>query len=653
LQAGAVVYDPTFPIRNIVRDQISGRFYSNYGYSPADFVQGIFSAIKKDDIFQRWMASGGDQSFLTAADKLLEKGYVEKRVGRPLQKKWKSYGKNPLLALQDFSRLSEIGTRLGAFKNAYKKTRDANLAAIESRDISADYGIHGAMIRNILPLYPFMNARTQHTSRITEVMAKHPVRFFMRGMEIASIGVLNWLVNNQDEESRKLYQSLPDWRKWGMFNVRIPGTDHFFPMPKGFLGMLFASSVESALDWAVNDDPTIVKDFAHELFKEYSPISSGSELFPHIAKIPLELISNKVGYTGKPIIPEALKLLEKEEQYLDSTPEIFKAIGKGLNISPLRMNYLVRSFFGGAGIGAVNILDETLQAVGLLEDKPEDTFTTLSRMPLTKAFFTESPIGPYSAQVGDFYETLDKITKLNRTITDYVEKGNFDRINQIMEDPEKEKMYVFYEGNKYAINKFREVMTGMRELKIANLKDDLIAKETAMRENDKLDRLIHETAIQFKKAWENDVPFDLTKEMQDVMEKISKEKGETREEVEQFKNTYNPYWLQLREKNKNTYDLLRQYNGLKDLQPTKKLKDNMTGENITLKFQNARRFNEELVVNYATEVENMIGNDAEDFKRLDIPTENDPEKTELERMLDMAWERASMITRNTFKIPEK
>jgi len=361
LQAGAVVYDPTFPIRNVFRDQQSAWFYSKYNYMPTDFVKGIFSAVKKDDIYQKWMAAGGDQSFLVSADRMMEKDYATKKVGRVLQRKWETYKRNPLAMLQDFSRASEIGTRLGAFKNAYKKTGNVQLAAVESRDVSADYGIHGAKVKGVFGLYPFLNARLQHSRMSVEAMKGNPARFFLKGMALTGPAIMNWLLNNQDEESKQLYQSLPTWRRVSMYNVRIPGTDHFFPIPKGFFGVMFGSSVESALDAALKDDPRVSKELGRQLFQEFSPVGNYSEIIPFIGRPVIEMWANKKGYTGRPIVSESMKLLTPPEQYYASTPEIYKKIGEALNWSPVKMDHYLKSYTGGAGAGAVNILDGTLQ----------------------------------------------------------------------------------------------------------------------------------------------------------------------------------------------------------------------------------------------------------------------------------------------------
>ncbi len=647
LQAGAVVYDPTFPVRNIVRDQISTWFTSKHGYLPTDFIRGIASAIGKDEYYQKWLASGGDQSFLVSADQAMKEDFINQKVGKFAKRKFDTYKRNPLLALQDFSKASEIGTRLGAFKNAYKRTGNVKLAAIESRDITADYGIHGAITKQAFSLYPFLNARIQWARTMAESM-KNPASFMLKGMALTVPAAINWLINNQDEESQKLYQSLPTWRRVGLFNIRIPGTDHFLPLPKGFYGVLFASSIESMLDHVAKDDPRVLKDLPGQLFQEISPISNWPEIIPFIGRPVVEMWANKKGYTGKPIVSESMKLLKPSEQFYNSTPEVIKKLGEALNWSPVKIEHYFKSYTGGAGIGAVNILDETLQAMGLVDKKPEDTFTTLSRMPIFKALLTERPIGLQSGYISDFYETLDKIEKVNVTFNNYVKTENYDGLDKFMSDPENQRMYSFYEGNSTALNSFRNVLTWVRDAGYATMKDPLLTNEEKQDNIRKMNDIVQESALKFKEAYEKREFFDYGKTMDELIKKMKEEKKDYGKELTQQQNTYNPYWMQLREQNKDVFDRLREFGGLKDIPQTRVFNRGM--EKIDLELEDVRRFNEIVVKRYGENVKNMIGTDKskyESYQKTSNPM--DPEQTQLQQLLDSAWEMAMTQTKADFQ----
>ena len=650
LQAGAVVYDPTFPIRNIFRDQQSSWFYSKYNYLPTDFIKGIASFMGKDEAYQKWLASGGDQSFLVSADQMMEKDYAKKKIGRTLNRKWETYKRNPLAAFQDLSRASEIGTRLGAFKNAYKKTNDVWKAAIESRDVSADYGIHGARVKAVLGMYPFLNARAQHARMTVEAM-KNPGSLFMKGMAITAPALVNWLWNNQDEESRKLYQSLPAWRRVGMFNIRIPGTDHFLPMPKGFFGVVFGSSIEAFMDSMVADDDRVVEELPNELFKQFSPVGNITELVPFIIRPEVEMWANKQGYTGKPIISESMKKLKPSEQYYNSTPEIYKKIGEALNWSPVKINHYVKSYTGGAGMGAVNILDETLQAAGLVDKKPEDSFTMLSRMPVFKALLTERPVGLQSGYVSDFYETLDKVEQLNSTFNNLVKTENYEKLDKLMADPDNQRMYSFYEGNSTAINNFRASLTWIRDAGYAVMKDDLLSMKEKQLEIKRMNDIVQETAIKFKEAYEKEEFFDYGKGMDEIIEKMRDEKKDVRGALKQQQNLYSPYWQMLRKDNKVIFDNIREFGGFKDVD--QKVRITADGfKPIDLSMEKSRLYNEKFIENYGKEVKRLLGETKDKYQSQQSkkPYDMNKEGTLLEETFNLAWERARMNTTREFYV---
>ena len=433
-----------------------------------------------------------------------------------------------------------------------------------------------------------------------------------------------------------------------MFNVRIPGTDHFLPLPKGFYGVLFASSVESLLDAATKDDPRVLKDLPQQLFKEISPISNWPEVIPFIGRPMIEAWANKKGFTGKPIVSESMKLLKPSEQFYNSTPEIIKKMGEALNWSPVKIDHYLKSYTGGAGAGAINILDETLQAMGLVEKKPEDTFTKLSRLPILKALLTEKPVGLASGYISDFYDTLDKIEKVNVTFNNFVKTENMDGLEKFMADPENQRMYTFYEGNSTALNSFRSALTFARNNMYAIMKDETLTYREKQTEVARVNDVIQQSAIEFKKAYENQEFFDYGKSMDEIITKMREEKKEYRNELAQQQNTYNPYWMQLRSQNKEVYERLREYGGLREIEQTRTLTQGL--EKVTLELEDVRRFNETVIKRYGENVKNMIGTDKTNYDSYQqVINPLNPEQTQLKQLLDSAWDMAIAQTKADFK----
>jgi hypothetical protein len=432
-----------------------------------------------------------------------------------------------------------------------------------------------------------------------------------------------------------------------MFNIRIPFTEHFMPIPKGFFGVMFGSSIESALDALVADDPRIAKELAKQMYEEISPVGNWAEVIPLIGRPVIEVAVNQKGYTGKPIVSESMKLLEKSQQFYTSTPEIIKKLGEGLNWSPVRIEHYVRSYTGGAGIGAVNLLDGTLQLLGIVEKKPEDTFTALSRLPMLKAVLTEKPIGLYSGYVSEFYETLDKIEKVNFTFNNYLKNDDADGAEKFLENKDNKKMYSFYLGNSTAVNAFRQSLTWVRDAGYAVMKDDLLTREEKQTEIRRMNEIVQETVLRFRKAYENNEWFDYNKEMDGIIKDMKLDKKEGSEKIKAEKNTYSPYWMQLRTKEEKVYDLLREFGGLRDIEQTRSY--SREGEKIELAPEDNRAFNELLLSNFAEELRYGIGTDRDSWDNLYKTTNiKDPTKTELDDRLDYYWNQALTRTKSTF-----
>ncbi len=448
LRQGAVVYDPTFAFRNVARDQISALFYSKYGYSPVDYIKGLYATIGKKESYQRFLASGADQSFLAATDLLLERNIHKGQFDLKLETTFDRYKRKPQSFLQDFSRGSELGTRVGAFRNAYSKTGDVFSAMQEARDIAADYGIRGSKMGIASQLYAFLNARIQHT-RMIAASVKTPKALkdtaVTGTLYITPVAIANWFNNNMvSDEVRQLYENLPGWQKVGFFNFHLPGTRSFLPLPKGAYGVAFGSSVEASLDWALNNDPSTLKDIPKSIFNEVSPVSSLTDLIPQAGRPIAELYGNTQYFTGAPIVPKSMEGLEKSEQYDNTTNRVLIKLGEQLDVSPKQMEYAIRAYFAGVGSASLYLTDELLQQLNIVEERNEDTWTRLSKLPLTRAIIQEPKIGIRGAAVQKVYKTMDNIERINKQVNRFIADGNAKKAQEYLNKKDNRAAYLWY-----------------------------------------------------------------------------------------------------------------------------------------------------------------------------------------------------------------
>jgi hypothetical protein len=347
-----------------------------------------------------------------------------------------------------------------------------------------------------------------------------------------------------------------------------------------------------------------------------------------------------------------MKMLPPSEQYYNGTPEIIKKMGEALDWSPVKIQHYFSSYTGGAGMGAINILDEVLVQMGLLDQKPEDTFTMLSRMPVFKALLTAKPIGLQSGYMSDFYDTMDKITKVNVTFNKLSNTGELDKLDKFMKDPENYRMYQFYDANSTAINSFRNALVWVRDQGYAIMKDPVLSNQQKQDEVNKINEIVHITLLKFKDAYENKKFFEYGKAMDEIIKTMKAAKKDSRYDAVEQSNLYNPYWMNLRKSSPEIYDLLKEFGGMKEIKQTRSI--SVRREKVDLELEDVRRFNEEVVNRYQTNINNNPGKNKKSWQEMnDTPDNDDPELTKLQVRLNEAWDKAMADTRDHFQPTNK
>jgi len=463
LRAGAVGINPSFGFGNIFKDQGSAFMYSKHGYVPFyHFAKGIVSAVKRDESYQKFLASGADMSFLTAMDKMLSKSHLAERTGKRYNTRLTKYLKNPIQLLYDFNRATEIGTRAGEYSNVYKMTGDPWDAMKAARQISGDYGVSGKSIREVSSLIAFLNARAQHMKLITQVAEGKRVPYkkmwYMTMLGYVVPSMLIYLLNHEDDEIGEIYDDLPNWRKIGFWNIHIPGTNRFFPVPKGFFGIMYGTSTEYLMDYLNKKENVKPVNMGIGLFNEYSPITDIGSVMPQFLKIPAEQLINKNFFTGREIVSQQMQNLEAIEQYDDRTPEIIKKLCSETGLSPKRVESLIAGIFAGAGKTGVNMADLMLQEAGVLNKSESYKWNTISKLPIFERFYKMPEIGTKGKQVQKFYEIIGEYEDIYDRINNYIAKGNDGKATELIEKQKTDLDFRWYLDNKKMLDAFKNIV---------------------------------------------------------------------------------------------------------------------------------------------------------------------------------------------------
>ena len=133
---------------------------------------------------------------------------------------------------------------------------------------------------------------------------------------------------------------------------------------------------------------------------------------PQASRPILEQYFNKVFFTGRPIVPEGFKYRDPAERYYPWDHESAILLGKALDVSPRRIQALVRGYLAGLGVG---IMAGTDMMVRQFAEFPERPTTDIGSYPMVGRFVKKGP-AKYTKYQSKFYDTFNKLNQLNRRI---------------------------------------------------------------------------------------------------------------------------------------------------------------------------------------------------------------------------------------------
>ena len=236
-----------------------------------------------------------------------------------------------------------------------------------------------------------------------------------------------WYMGRDDEK----LLNLPSWRKAGFWNFNLKGLvghDWILSIPKAFLlGQVYGSSIEAALRWMYSKDETLKQaatKWAEGAWKVGAPNFAITG--------PLPLVENFFNFNlfrDSELESRAMEELEPAYRSTPSTTALAQTLshatgwtGKFAN-SPVKIDNLIRGWFGGVGSGAADILSYGLTSIGA-SSIPQPSKSLPEIYPIS-GFFT----GPYtpSDYVRKFYDASEVAESRMKTFNSFANSGEYDR----------------------------------------------------------------------------------------------------------------------------------------------------------------------------------------------------------------------------------
>jgi len=388
-----VTREPTFMIRNLIRDTMSSAVTSGAGYTPfVDTLDGFASDIS--NLQNAGIVAGYD----AIRDNLDIKRFVNKRlqgkdqiqnlsITNPVE--WLSYiwDKSGEVTYR-----SDAATRQAVYNSIYDQvlkdtgsTTTAEAEALFQAMEIINYNRRGGsqIVRTITAGMPFLNARIQgydvlyrsltgkynalakrgKEESIKDYQKRVAFFTFLRGGFLSLLTAMYYFSMQDDEDYKKLSEEERD----GFWNFFVGSGDDkrrvTIPIPFE-VGILFKVLPERVLRLYMEDDKPIetVESIVRQLRNTVGLQSIG---FQAVKPFYEAMINNRSGFTGNEIVPYYMQALDPELQYNQRTSLAMREVGKLTGISPMKLEYMLRGYTGTIGGYALAVTDSLVrQATG-------------------------------------------------------------------------------------------------------------------------------------------------------------------------------------------------------------------------------------------------------------------------------------------------
>lgn len=475
-----ITFTPDFIIRNFMRDYLTASTFSkSKGMSPIDVLSAVGDVWKKNDAYYDWLKSGGaNGAFLDLGEKYVTNDIYKLQKQTNFLNSVRNLVEKPIDIMRVAAELSEQGMRVAEFKKVRKMGGTLTEGGYASREITIDFQRVGAKMSALNSITAFMNVSIQGVDRTVRAFKDDPAGVATKSLAYITVpSMLLWWANHDDPR----YQEIPRWEK-DMFWV-IPtdkwtkstheeadglpeymvreagggvevnkGTIYRIPKPQE-LGILFGSLPERTLESFFGSDPKSYKEFDKTMIGLVTP-----SFVPDAVAPAVEQYFNKSFFTGRDIVPNHLKEILPEYQFVEYTSETAKTLGKLVATvdkqsnfaSPMVLQNYIRSWGGSLGQYAVQLADKALVKTGVVPDTvaPE---STLSDLPFIKSFVVRFPAAG-SNSVQDFYGQYEENKQVLNTIKHLAKEGDFDSLQKEMDLKANQEKLITLDGIKEALS---------------------------------------------------------------------------------------------------------------------------------------------------------------------------------------------------------
>jgi hypothetical protein len=451
-----VTRDPGFVAINILRDTMSTMVTSGANYTP--IYDSIVNMFKDMHELERFGVLGG-------YDFANDEGSVKKYLSRTMRQQGITE-ENGMSASGAFFKVWDIlgamttksdgATRLAVYNSVYDKLISEGYNEAQAQSDAAfqaleviNFGRRGLNpgFRFITAAIPFLNARVQgldvlwrsstgqysaverlgENQSIKDIQRKIQTDMLVNASILMGITLGYYLMYHDDEEYKNLKREVRD-DNW-VFPVS-EGLAIKVPIPFE-VGLLFKVVPERFFDMTLGDDAftkksanealtSVVRGAKTSLSVPFFQPGGGFQILKPIA----EAINNKNTFTGTEIVPYYQQKKEPGLQSRPTTNILIKNIGEFLNISPSKVEHVVRGYTGSLGAHVLNVIDMTARGVTGEPILPSNV--SLNKIPFFNRLLQD--IDKSSGYQQQFYELRNEVDRAVQTMNSLKKAGRYDEL---------------------------------------------------------------------------------------------------------------------------------------------------------------------------------------------------------------------------------
>jgi len=310
-----------------------------------------------------------------------------------------------------------------------------------------NYGRRGAssILRTMLPMIPFLNARIQGLARMGEDFTskrgtdrtKALTQLALNGAVLSMASAALWAWNMSDEERRRKYEAEPLHRRLN-YHIAYLG-DFKLMIPKAFeIGTVFATAPEMLMEAAIAGNTeelgaagvmTLMNTFA------FNPIPA--------AMLPaFEVVADYSFFTGRAIEGPRLANLMREDRLTPSTSALAVGLSRSFvgdftGLSPVAIDHLLAGYGGVAYTSLASTIDVVAGDLGIIPARPEGVFGSIPIVSpaLQNTFgsmFKSADGDAANRFVDDFYTNRAAITQVYRSARTAALSGDVERARELL-----------------------------------------------------------------------------------------------------------------------------------------------------------------------------------------------------------------------------